>query len=339
MKGEIEKFKVAKDIVLMSEAQFVAMSDQDSFARESLFALQALKNNSYLCSVAYQNKDSLKSAMLNLAAIGLTLNPVRKLAYLVPRDGKVMADISYLGLIQMALDSGAITWAKAEVVFEEDEFNWLGLDKVPEHKFNPFSDRGEIVGVYCVARLPDASHLTEVMPINEVYSIRERSKSWKSERNSPWKSDPTEMIKKTVLRRAYKSWPIKSNVDKFDKAFETFDSEFTGSIDITPSQDTGELIERAVGLLAELDKPLDKAIEFLARSYQRKIGSLEELTVYELEKFIAQLESWLDKIPKLELDENVQNNDETKTIGEENADVATDSREPELTLEEIPENQ
>jgi recombination protein RecT len=38
-----------------------------------------------------------------VAAIGITLNPASKLAYLVPRDGMVCLDISYMGLLHRAV--------------------------------------------------------------------------------------------------------------------------------------------------------------------------------------------------------------------------------------------
>ena len=43
--------------------------------QEQIFATQLLMNNSYLLDVAKKNLSSLRLAMYNVAAVGLTLNP------------------------------------------------------------------------------------------------------------------------------------------------------------------------------------------------------------------------------------------------------------------------
>ncbi len=45
------------------------------FFQEQIFATQLLMNNSYLLDVAKKNPSSLRLAMYNVAAVGLTLNP------------------------------------------------------------------------------------------------------------------------------------------------------------------------------------------------------------------------------------------------------------------------
>ena len=79
-----------------------------------------------------------------------------------------------------------------------------------------FGNRGEIVGVYCTVKTSGGDYLTECMSIDEVYSIRNRSESYK--RNSgPWVTDAGEMIKKTVVKRANKYWP---KVERLSNAIE-----------------------------------------------------------------------------------------------------------------------
>ncbi len=170
---------------------------------ESLFALQACSKNEYAMKTAINNPLSLKMAMANVAAIGLTLNPARGLAYLVPRDNKIILDISYRGLIQLAVQAGTIKWAKAEIVHQNDTFEYLGVDEKPKHKFDPFGDRGPMIGVYCVAKLADGSYLTEVMTLEQIEQVRKTSKAKKG----PWVNWYEEMAKKTVIKRASKTWP------------------------------------------------------------------------------------------------------------------------------------
>lgn len=185
-----------------------------NFERESGFAIQILQNNDFAMKIAMGSKQSLIAAVTNIAAIGISLNPARKQAYLVPRGGKICLDISYIGLLDIAVASGSIMWGQAELVRENDAFRRVGMDKQPVHEFDPFGkNRGEIVGAYVVVKLHNGDYLTTIMDIEEIHSIRDRSESWKRNGGGPWKTDEGEMIKKTVIRRAYKLWPKTERLD------------------------------------------------------------------------------------------------------------------------------
>jgi len=191
-----------------------------SFERESGFAIQQLQKNDYTLGVAMKNKQSVINAVTNIAAIGISLNPARKQAYLVPRDGQICLDISYIGLLDLAVSSGSIMWGQAEIVRQNDGFTLNGFDKPPTHTFNPFgTDRGDIVGVYVVVKTHSGDYLTTTMSLEEVHSIRDRSEGWKAFaakkiKSTPWASDEGEMIKKTVIKRAYKLWPKTERLDQ-----------------------------------------------------------------------------------------------------------------------------
>jgi recombination protein RecT len=191
-----------------------------SFERESGFAIQQLQKNDYTLKVAQQNRQSVINAVTNVAAIGISLNPARKQAYLVPRDGQICLDISYIGLLDLAVASGSILWGQAEIVRQNDAFVLNGFDKPPTHTFNPFgTERGPIVGVYVVVKTHSGDYLTTTMSLEDVYSIRDRSEGWKAFaakkiKSTPWASDEGEMIKKTVIKRAYKLWPKTERLDE-----------------------------------------------------------------------------------------------------------------------------
>jgi recombination protein RecT len=186
-----------------------------SFEKEAGFALQILGGNEYLMGVGLKNRQSVVDAVTNIAAIGISLNPARKQAYLVPRDGKVCLDISYMGLLDLAISSGSLKWGQAELVRESDAFVLNGFDKPPTHSFNPFDkNRGEVIGAYVVVKTADGDFLTTAMSIDEINAIRDRSESWKRGQKGPWKSDPGEMAKKTVIKRASKLWPKTARLDQ-----------------------------------------------------------------------------------------------------------------------------
>lgn len=186
-----------------------------NFEKEAGFALQLLGGNEYMMGVALKNRQSVVDAVTNIAAIGISLNPARKQAYLVPRDGKVCLDISYMGLLDLAISSGSLKWGQAELVREADAFVLNGFDKPPTHSFNPFDkNRGEVIGAYVVVKTADGDFLTTAMSIDEINAIRDRSESWKRGQKGPWKSDPGEMAKKTVIKRASKLWPKTARLDQ-----------------------------------------------------------------------------------------------------------------------------
>lgn len=125
-----------------------------NFEKEAGFALQSISASDYAMGIALRNRQSVINAVTNIAAIGISLNPAKKQAYLVPRDGKICLDISYMGLMDLAIQSGSISWGQAELVYSQDSFELRGFDKPPVHGRNPFSrDRGDIVGRMWLSRL------------------------------------------------------------------------------------------------------------------------------------------------------------------------------------------
>jgi recombination protein RecT len=178
--------------------------NQIDYQSEAMFAMQSIENNEKLQKC---HPDSIRNSVINVASIGLSLNPAKKQAYLVPRGGLAVLDISYIGLVRLATDSKGIKYVCADVVRLNDKFMFNGKDEKPEHSFDPFasdSDRGEIRGVYCYAKLQDGEYLTEVMSKKQIEDVRMASTA----PNSPaWKNWYDEMSKKAVIKRAQKLWP------------------------------------------------------------------------------------------------------------------------------------
>lgn len=220
MANELTPIQQASRSILSMEKEFNALNTEKLvFKKECEFALQLLEGNETLLKASIANPSSLKNAIVNVSAIGLSLNPAEKLAYLVPRGGKVCLDDSYMGKIKLATDSGSIRWAKVELIYKNDTFKENGIGQVPVHEFNRFEDRGEIVGVYCVAKTFDGELLVEVMTRKECHEIRNKTEAYKAFKDgkiksTPWNDNEPEMIKKTVVRRAFKFWPKTKRVLK-----------------------------------------------------------------------------------------------------------------------------
>lgn len=226
----------------------VATDKAISFAKEAEFAMQALKSNDYMMNAARNNPESLRNAVINIAAIGITLNPSQKLAYLVPRkvkakrDGQVIErvniclDISYRGLAQLALQSDCLRVVKAEVICDGEQFVMRGIDQEPIHEFDPLSERldAKVTGAYCVAKTVHGDYITEVMSVHEINKIRDNSEAWRNEKGreyGPWARFYQEMCKKTVIKRASKLWPKGEKSSRFDNAIQYLNENGEGLSD------------------------------------------------------------------------------------------------------------
>jgi recombination protein RecT len=134
--------------------------------------------------------------------------------------------VDYKGLVALARRSGEIADIHADVVCRNDRFRYsFGTNGTLEHEPN-LDDRGPVRAAYSFAKLKDGSSSYEVMSIQEIEAIRNRSKAGKS---GPWVTDWNEMAKKTVFRRHSKWLPVSSEFQ------EAIDKDFDVPVDITPS--------------------------------------------------------------------------------------------------------
>lgn len=178
---------------------------QLSFQKEASFAMQLFQANPYLAGM---NPDSIKNAIVNVALTGLTLNPVMKFAYLVPRKGKCCLDPSYMGLIKILTDTGSVKNIEAKLVYSNEPFEiQQGTNPYIKHGIAPNGEKGQVVGVYSIATLNDGSTSVEWMYKQDIDAIAMRSEGVKSGKQSPWHSDYSEMARKTVVKRHYKYLP------------------------------------------------------------------------------------------------------------------------------------
>lgn len=236
-----------------------------NYDRESIFAMQALMKTDFAMDTANRNPQSVHLAMVNVASTGLTLNPANGYAYLVPRDGAIYLDISYKGLIKIATDAGSIEWARAAVVYSADSFTYHGPAKVPDHIADPFKkDRGEIVGVYCIAKTISGDMLTEVMPMEELEKIRSKSTAYTKKKAGPWVEWFEQMAKKAVIKRASKTWPYTDRSGRLEQAIEVA-NEAEGGYEFNEEEQAarrklaceaafGRNLRSAAYILSELDK-------------------------------------------------------------------------------------
>ena len=201
------------------------------FENECLFARQQILKSDFALSTAQNNQGSLKSAILNVAAIGISLNPALAHAYLVPRDRAICLDVSYRGLVKLATDSGAITSAAVVLIYTGDTFKYRGPYKEPKFesdvldpdRINLKDETEGFRGGYCVAQLGDGGVMVSYMTADEILKVRGKSKAFTNQsagRRGPWEEWFGEMAKKTILKRASKSWPQSGGRERLDHAIE-----------------------------------------------------------------------------------------------------------------------
>ena len=217
-KNEIQLSKPQQMVMLAKKAFEKSNKHEMDFNQEANFAVQIFESNPYLLKAS---QESIRNAIVNVSLTGLTLNPALKYAYLVPRQTKqglvVNLDISYMGMIKLLTDAGAVKYLNADVIHTEDDFDYnQGSEPFINHK-RKLSDRGEMVGVYAVAYFRDGGCQFIIMDINEVHEVRACSESYKNEKarkHSPWVKWEAEMWKKTALRRLFKLLPKTDFSDK-----------------------------------------------------------------------------------------------------------------------------
>ena len=246
------KFAKANDFALVNWSQEVG------FAKQAMIGNNTLQN----CTPV-----SVGDALVNVASTGLSLNPALKLAYLVPRKGQCCLDISYMGLIKLAVDAGSIRYAKAELVYENDTFEWLGPTEKPIHKGDPFGtyeDRGKLRGAYCVAELVGGGFLCETMSKEEIDKVKATSMA----RSGPWVDWYGEMVKKTVIKRASKTWPKTERSIRLDRAIHVINQHEGAPLEDNP-QNSGKVLiseEQYTALdaaLADLEEPREQFLKAL----------------------------------------------------------------------------
>jgi recombination protein RecT len=194
-----------QNALVKAEGKFLSITDPIRTKTELGFAAQIFQGNEMLQKC---DSDSIMNAVINIARTSITINPIMKLAYLIPRGGKCVLDFSYVGLVKMLKDNGCISYIEAFVVYKDEEFNYDIVNGIINHK--PYYAQTEeeqkkrvSIGAYSRAILPDKSVVYCYMPMWEVDKVKNTSKAGSSS-YSPWNTWLEEMIKKTVIKRHFK---------------------------------------------------------------------------------------------------------------------------------------
>lgn len=252
--------------------------------KEAQFCIQAIQKNDYLAKIAKSNPASFQNAIINVAALGVSLNPAERRAYLVPRDGMVCLDISYMGLLHIATSDGMIEWGQSKIVYSNDTYESQGLTKEPAHKYNPFGDRGEPIGCYCTAKLPTGDFITEEMSKEQIHDIRNRSKGFQSGKSTPWKTDELEMWRKTVVKRASKYWPHPPK-SRLAKAVDVLNNDNGEGLETTVLCNS-EQKEKLLEICELMGKDFYEALKVINAKREEKFDCIDKVHYHAMENFL-----------------------------------------------------
>lgn len=198
---------------------------------------------------------SFLGAMMNAAQLGLEPNTPLGQAYLIPyKNHGVMEcqfQLGYKGLIDLVYRSEEVTDIQAHEVYENDEFEYeLGLD--PKLKHIPaLKGRGDVIMYYAVFHTKNGGYGFEVMSKDDVKAFASKTSQAYASAYSPWKKYFDEMAKKTVLKKALKYAPIKTEFVRQMQTDESIKSSISDSMADIPDEkvvtiDAGESKDAAI---------------------------------------------------------------------------------------------
>lgn len=195
--------------------------NEDRMAR---IALTIIRKNKAL---QQSNPISLFGAIIQASQLGLEIGIH---AHLVPfynkqtKTTEVQMIPDYRGLIHLARNSGEISSFSAQVVHENDEFDYqFGTNAYLHHK-PAKHDRGAFMGAYAVAKFKDGESQFDYMPQEDINAIRDRSKAKDS---GPWVTDYDAMAMKTISKRLCKYLPVSVELQKAVRLDDLNDSDIS----------------------------------------------------------------------------------------------------------------
>ena len=231
--------------------------------RFTRMVLSAVSSNKDLA--ACETKSFL-AAMMQAAQLGLEPNTPLGQAYIIPyRDHgtlKAQFQLGYKGMIDLAYRSEQVSVIDAQVVYENDEFEYeLGLEPKLKHK-PVFSNRGKPILYYAMFRTKDGGYGFQVMSYEDCMAHAKKYSKAFNGGFSPWTCNFDEMAKKTVLKKVLKYAPLKSDFLRGLTADETVKSTLDAEMFDVPNEvDYADYVEVDQTTGEVLSTPADAAAE------------------------------------------------------------------------------
>lgn len=188
------------------------------------------------------------------------LEPDGRRAHLIPFENRkrgvteCQLIIDYKGLVELALRSGSVSYIHADVVCENDVFDY-DRGELKSHKIDFKGARGKMYAAYALVRMKDGTEKCEVLSREEVDGIRARSKASST---GPWVTDYNEMAKKTAFRRVSKWIPLSAELRD---AAELDDDVIDGQFSHAPTKQAPRLDDLTDRLISSLPEQQEQTTE------------------------------------------------------------------------------
>lgn len=239
--------------------------------------------------IAEASTRSVYLEVMKAAADGLVLDGREAtLTRFNSRDGVQVVYIPMVaGIMKRVRNSGEIQAWTCEIVYaKEYETGRFNYTAAPEPKLHHepiiVGERGEVVAVYSAVRLKDGTYHYEVMTIDQVRNImnRTRSKTKEGKIVGPWASDFEEMARKTVIRRHAKRLPVSSDVlDVTSRVDDLYDSNVVEHEEQAPEprKSAAEKMAEAMSQEPEIEEHDTETGEILDGEIVEEEATVEEI--------------------------------------------------------------
>lgn len=258
MKANQDKFVALVHSEKLQEQMLSTVYDND---KETVRRIGSLVLNAAMKSPALYRSTPASVMKVLTDCCSLGIEPNGRDAHVVPykrwdKDKReyifeAQLIIDYKGYNTLAMKSERVSGIRPETVCKNDIFSWK--NGVITHEVDFFSDRGDIIGAYAVAKMKDGTELSTVMSKKEIDEIRNESNSSKS---PAWENHYGEMAKKTAVRRLAKMLPLSPAAI----AVIAYDDSENFNFDQQPTANTAARKQSAdalFGVLADTAKAAD----------------------------------------------------------------------------------
>ena len=183
-------------------------SDDERLLTNSLYYLnEETQNNKQLGSAIQANPVKFAIYLKNLITLGVDIS--QRQAYFLPYGNEITSVLDYKTLMALIKKHTNVKSIDAQLVYDNENFK-VEQGKVLEHSQNPFAtkeQKGALVGAYSVFTLENNTRDYYFASLEEIKKVKECSKSANS-KFSPWNNWFDEMVKKTVIRKGMKFYPM-----------------------------------------------------------------------------------------------------------------------------------
>ena len=209
------------------------------------------------------DKNSLMRTFMRAAQDGLFLDGKEAAAVLYGNQVNYLPMVE--GVIKLMHNSGLIKTISAEVVYENDCFEYeLGSNPHVKHIPLLVGDRGNRICVYCYVQTSNDGEYIEIMNMAEIEQCKQVAKT-----QSVWSKWFDQMAKKTVIHRIAKRLPKNDAINSVVRIDE--DTDFKQAVNVTPTPDKQEQpLSRLKEAMGMANEEVDQAADNVINNYRKE---------------------------------------------------------------------